>query len=716
MPTTAERPAARRLALVVATETYADETLAKLRAPGRDAAELAAVLRDAAIGAFEVEAVLDAPAESLRRRIAQFCAQLGPHDLALIYLSCHGVLDDRGRLYYATTDTARELLSATAVSAAWLNEQLEDCRARRQILVLDCCHSGAFAKGAKGAGDLSLRERFEGRGRVVLTGSRATEYSFEHGHVVGEAVSSVFTRALVEGLRSGEADRDGDGIVTVSELYDHVYEAVRAKEARQTPTLWSYGAEGELLVAHSPRGAVVKPVPLPEDLTAALESARPKVRAGAVAELADLLAGADAGRALTARTQLERVAAEDAPSVAAVAREALDAAPIATRASTPRSDQERSSLAAPTNVPPTPPSTGAATGPPSSSGTGSRRPADPPLRARRRTAAIVVAAALVVLMIALLTDGGTRPRAPKPAPSAITLLGSPRGVAVGEGATWVTHYDRDEVSRIGPSERIESIYVGAKPGKIVAGEGAVWVGIDDGKRLVRIDPDTPQRVPKLVIDLEADGCRGCAITELSIAQKTLWVGSAGQRAIRRFDLSTGAKVGAPYKPGVGFKGVFAVNGDSVWAVATDSRDPPTSAVVRIDRDTYKPEPFPLRKGSFFNGLAYGRQTLWIADAAEAENVVTAFNTVSHKVTKNIPLEASITGDDIAFADGKVLVWDPGGGQLTQINAKTKHAAPPQKVPKYRTGKPVNNASDLAVGGGFAWVTDPAGDAVHKVAY
>ncbi len=327
MPTPGEDAAGRRRALVVATASYADPTLAKLHAPGQDASDFAAVLEDMELGGFEVETVLDAPADSLRRRVARFCAQGGPHDLALVYLSCHGVLDDRGRLYYATVDTDRELLAATAVPSGWLNEQLEDCRCRRQILVLDCCHSGAFAKGAKGESGLALGERFEGRGRVVLTGSRATEYSFEHGHVVGDGASSVFTSALVEGLRSGDADRDRDGIVTVSELYDYAYEAVRASAAQQTPTLWTYGAEGDLLVARSPKGAIVDPAPLPEDLIGLLESARPRVREGAVAELADLLTGPDAGRALTARAQLERIAAEDVPSVAAAARAVLDAEP-----------------------------------------------------------------------------------------------------------------------------------------------------------------------------------------------------------------------------------------------------------------------------------------------------------------------------------------------------------------------------------------------------
>jgi streptogramin lyase len=253
----------RRRALIVATGTYGDATLAGLRAPGRDAAELAAILQDAAIGGFDVETVLDVPADGLRRRVARFCSQGGPGDLALVYISCHGVLDDRGRLYYATTDTDHELLAATAIPAAWLNEQLDDCRCRRQIVILDCCHSGAFAKGAKGEGALALRERFEGRGRVVLTASRATEYSFEGDRVLGDGVSSVFTDVLVQGLRSGDADRDGDGMVTVTELYDYAYELVRSRDARQTPMLWTYGAEGGLLVAHSARGVVSEPPPPP---------------------------------------------------------------------------------------------------------------------------------------------------------------------------------------------------------------------------------------------------------------------------------------------------------------------------------------------------------------------------------------------------------------------------------------------------------------------
>jgi WD40 repeat protein len=315
----------RRRALIIAASAYVDPTLQRLRAPGHDAADLAAVLHDPAIGAFDIETLIDPSSERVMRGVASFCATAAPSDLMLVYLSCHGVLDDRGRLYYAMVNTERPLLAATAVSAQWLSEQLDDCRSRRQILVLDCCHSGAFAKGAKGEGDLALKDRFAGRGKVVLTASRSTEYSFEGAEVLGEGVRSVFTRAFVDGLRTGDADRDKDGRVTVTDLYRYVYDTVQVLEPRQTPELWTYGAEGDLLVALSPRGAIVEPAVLPEDLLVTLQSPRMRVRESGVRELAELIDHGDAAVVLSARQALARVGEEDHPRIAALARAAGNA-------------------------------------------------------------------------------------------------------------------------------------------------------------------------------------------------------------------------------------------------------------------------------------------------------------------------------------------------------------------------------------------------------
>ena len=68
-------------------------------------------------------------------------------------------------------------------------------------------------------GDLLLLY-FSCRGRVVLTASRATEYSFEGDPVPGSVMTgSVFTIALLHGIKTGEADLDRDGYVSVDVAY-----------------------------------------------------------------------------------------------------------------------------------------------------------------------------------------------------------------------------------------------------------------------------------------------------------------------------------------------------------------------------------------------------------------------------------------------------------------------------------------------------------------
>src|SRR5215470_6178436 len=203
-----ELPGPRR-ALVVATTTYADSAFTQLRAPAQDAAEMIDVLADPEIGGFTVTPVLNRPEYEIRRAVGAFLAGRGVDDLVVVYLSCHGVLDARGRLYFAATDTMKAQLNATAVESAWLLDRLEECRARRQVLILDCCFSGAFAN-TKADTDIDLERRLigKGRGRAVLTASRATEYSYEGKPLTGDDPNSIFTAALIEGLRTGKADHD----------------------------------------------------------------------------------------------------------------------------------------------------------------------------------------------------------------------------------------------------------------------------------------------------------------------------------------------------------------------------------------------------------------------------------------------------------------------------------------------------------------------------
>ena len=117
----------------------------------------------------------------VRRKLSEFFRDRGRDDLLLLHVSCHGLKDEDGTLYFASSNTTVEHLEATAIPSEFVNRQMTKSRSRRIVLLLDCCFGGAFARGlAHRAGEsVAIKEEFEGQGRVVLTASRAMEYAFE---------------------------------------------------------------------------------------------------------------------------------------------------------------------------------------------------------------------------------------------------------------------------------------------------------------------------------------------------------------------------------------------------------------------------------------------------------------------------------------------------------------------------------------------------------
>jgi hypothetical protein len=320
----------KRSALIVASYDYEDPGLRMLRAPARDAEALAGVLRDPQIGNFEVRTVLNEPAHLVNLAVEEFFAERGRDDLLVLHFSCHGLKDETGELYFATADTKLRRLGSTAVSAEFVNRLMSRSRSRRVVLLLDCCYAGAFERGMMARADkaVHIEAQFGGRGRAVITASGAMEYAFEDAELTAssELRPSIFTRALVEGLETGDADRDQDGQISLDELYDYVYDRVQDTTPNQTPGKWTFAIQGDLFIARR-RGPVTTPSALPEGLQAAMEQPLAGIRLGAVHELERLLDGRHAGLTLAARLALEHLGEDDSRMVAAAAATVLQAHP-----------------------------------------------------------------------------------------------------------------------------------------------------------------------------------------------------------------------------------------------------------------------------------------------------------------------------------------------------------------------------------------------------
>lgn len=256
--TTNEKEDNRRFALIIAVSEYQDSDFRKLVSPGKDAEALASVLKNPDIGGYDdVKVVKNEPAYKVNEEIQAFFGDRRRDDLLLLYFSCHGIKDEDGQLYYAAINTRRKLLAATAISANFVNVVMAQSRSRRQVLVADCCYSGAFARGFVTRADKKIHtgEYFDrGRGRIVLTASDSMQYSFEEDKVQVEVTEpgSIFTRAIVEGLKTGKADLNEDGLVSYDELYDYTYDRVIDEMPNQRPQKWEFGVEGDVVIAKNP--------------------------------------------------------------------------------------------------------------------------------------------------------------------------------------------------------------------------------------------------------------------------------------------------------------------------------------------------------------------------------------------------------------------------------------------------------------------------------
>jgi uncharacterized caspase-like protein len=266
----------RYRALLIGNSTYpADEhNLQSLKGPVKDIAALNRALIDPATGLFaDVDVALLPEATSSRviRTMGRFFGTAARDDVLLVYFSGHGKLDQNGRLHLCMQDTESTDLLGTAVSSARINEFADASRARNVIIVLDCCHAGAFRGG-------ELGDAVAGPGRYVLTSCRGTQLAND---ATVENGTSYFTQHLVDGLLGAAADQDRDGWVTFSDLYSYVNRRLR-EAGKQIPQQRVSG-DGDVRLARSSPAAPVTAAPASGAATATPSPREPWPREAAAA-------------------------------------------------------------------------------------------------------------------------------------------------------------------------------------------------------------------------------------------------------------------------------------------------------------------------------------------------------------------------------------------------------------------------------------------------
>jgi uncharacterized caspase-like protein len=243
-----------KYALLIGVGEYG-EGLTSLPAAPRDVAAFAEVLQNPQMGGFDqVKPVVNPNQAQMAREIELWFQGREPDDLVLLFFSGHGVKDDRRELFFAACNTEKQrdsLIRSTATSAQFIHDCIRRCKAKYQVIILDCCFSGAFGNQlARDDGEINLTEQLGAEGRVVLTATNEVGYAFEEKG----ADLSIYTRYLVEGIVSGAADADEDGIITVEELHRFAGRKVEATSPAMSPKIITLKDEGyRIRLARSPQ-------------------------------------------------------------------------------------------------------------------------------------------------------------------------------------------------------------------------------------------------------------------------------------------------------------------------------------------------------------------------------------------------------------------------------------------------------------------------------
>ena len=238
-----------RYAILIASSRFPKaDNLQALAGPENDVAQVQEILTSSAHGNFgKVTTLKNRPHHQILRKINEILYGAERDDMILLYYSGHGKLDTAGQLHLATVNTEMAALETTSIPLITIQRLIANSAATKTALILDCCYSGAVDKAFfRGDVEEQLNLMSGGRGTFIMTASTGLQMAKERE----DEKLGIFTKHLVEGVRSGKADRDGDGLITMNELYNYVHEQVKSESA-QEPMKWDLDVRGELIFAKS---------------------------------------------------------------------------------------------------------------------------------------------------------------------------------------------------------------------------------------------------------------------------------------------------------------------------------------------------------------------------------------------------------------------------------------------------------------------------------
>ncbi len=175
----------------------------------------------------------EATADRVQESLQKLGESVGQRDVAVIFISAHGVRDRQLEYYLATHEIDPQNLDKTGLHFSAVSQLLEKLPCK-VLLFVDTCHAAGIT-GAKAIMRDPLYELTSDEyGTIVFSSSLSREISredekWEHG---------AFTKAILDTFAAEDTDLNGDGFLSLTEMEQSVCDRVqKMTEGEQHPVM-----------------------------------------------------------------------------------------------------------------------------------------------------------------------------------------------------------------------------------------------------------------------------------------------------------------------------------------------------------------------------------------------------------------------------------------------------------------------------------------------
>jgi hypothetical protein len=242
-------------ALLIAVGKYqpeSDETALAVK----NVLALQQVLQNPFMGGFNsVRSIINPTQASLAIAIKEFSSNCAPQDLLLFFLSGYELIHQNGTFYFSVCSDTQDdetLVKELSITTQQLQSLLKSSPSKHQVLILDCVFDANTVARERQQSQFSddFSAELEREDRIILSSPLMTEYSCN----LPNFDLSPYTYFLVEGIRTGMADQNQDGAISVNELHTYIEEKItEILPETGKPHLFAVDSDRDFVISHVPQ-------------------------------------------------------------------------------------------------------------------------------------------------------------------------------------------------------------------------------------------------------------------------------------------------------------------------------------------------------------------------------------------------------------------------------------------------------------------------------